>query len=572
MYFLVRRLTGRGASEAVEADFEGNELTFGSGGMVQLPGVSGSLQVQKSGDTGAKFSSRKLELELDGKPVKSGKLAVGDSLQLPGYTLELIAAPAGFDLAVQITPAEGRARIDHGRLNLAESAFSIRRASWMLALLVLVLFLIIPAVGLLRPELAAMLRDSPLPDDGLWSSGPLASAHRTAGIAEDCGACHSTPFVMVEDKSCIGCHRETREHVDLDIHDPAAFTGERCASCHREHNEPAWVVNRDKGLCVDCHADTATWDVPGASGMEQVHAFTADGHPDFRLAMLVPQGPGAAHGWEVTRQRRGSAPAQEQSNLKFDHEVHLDRDKVQHEGSGEALVCASCHTLNDDGEHFAPVTMDAHCRSCHTLNFDIFEPDLELPHGDLRAAIVAMEAHFIREFTDPDLRRERAGQKPRRVPGKRDAAASCVGSGLDCGRAEALKEAQYQFAETGCITCHEVTETGLTDISDRWFVQPVRVTDDWYPYSSFDHSAHLSLAADTEAEVCVACHEAPVSSVATDVLIPGQDNCLGCHDEHLGDSAVDCVGCHDFHQASGALSTLVRGATTGRAATGLQGD
>ena len=295
-----------------------------------------------------------------------------------------------------------------------------------------------------------------------------------------------------------------------------------------------------------------------------VTAFTAQRHPEFRLALLKPQGPGGAHGWAVERERIVPADAREQSNLKFNHEVHLDPGKVQDEASGEALACADCHLLQDDGQHFAPVTMDNHCRSCHGLSFDVFDPDIELPHGDLRAAITAMEAHFIREFTDPELRKQRAGQKPRRVPGKRQAAASCQGSGLDCGRAEAMKEAQYQFAETGCITCHEVTDSGADNLFDRWYVQPVRVTGDWYPSHPFDHSAHLALGLDAEAEVCTACHAATVSQVATDVLIPGQSNCLDCHDDDKGDSAVTCVGCHAFHMPGGTPSVLARAAGDGQ--------
>ena len=572
MYFLVRRLTGRGSSEALETDYQGDSLTLGQDAMLALPGIDGLLELKPDGSGGARFTSRRLEPTRDGEPAGSGTLAVGDSLELPGYVIDIVAPPSGFDLGVQITATGERPAAAYGRMELDGGLWSVRRASWVLALLVLLAFLLVPVAGLFQPELAGMLRESPLPDDGLWSSGPLASAHRTAGVAEDCQACHATPFVMVRDEACLACHRTTREHADLDVHDPALFTGERCASCHREHNEPAHLVISDKGVCTDCHADTGQWDVPGSSGMEPVHAFTAEGHPDFRLALLQPQGPGGAHGWLEVRERRSpQAVLSEQSNLKFDHAVHLDIDKVQNEATGESLGCASCHTLKEDGEHFEAVTMDNHCRSCHALNFDVFEPDLELPHGDTRAAIVAMEAHFIREFTDPELRRERAGQKPRRVPGKRYAAATCEGSGLDCGRAEAVKEAQYQFLETGCITCHQVEDTGLADISDRWFVQPVRVTADWYPHSRFDHSAHLSLAGGGEAELCASCHDAVSSSVATDVLIPGQDNCLACHDEKLGASLADCVACHAFHPKQGPLSILARGVTQNPAAMTTSG-
>ncbi len=114
-------------------------------------------------------------------------------------------------------------------------------------------------------------------------------------------------------------------------------------------------------------------------------------------------------------------------------------------------------------------------------------------------------------------------------------------------------------------------DTGLADISDRWFVQPVRVTADWYPFSRFDHAAHLSLAGGGEAELCASCHDAVSSTVATDVLIPGQDNCLACHDEKLGASMVDCVACHNFHQKQGPLSILARGVTQHPAAMTTSG-
>ena len=319
------------------------------------------------------------------------------------------------------------------------------------------------------------------------------------------------------------------------------------------------IVDRDKGLCTDCHAEPGRWNVEGASGMGAVSAFSASQHPPFRLALLQPEGPGAAHGWRVERSIwTGDEVLQERSNLKFNHQVHLDPDKVRDEGNSGALVCSTCHTLREDDEHFEPVSMDLHCRSCHALNFDVFEPDLELPHGDTRAAIVAMEAHFIREFTDPELRSERAMQKPRRVPGKRDAAATCSGTGLDCGRAEAMKEASYQFAETGCITCHEVTDTGLADIADRWFVEPVKITTDWYPYARFNHSSHLSLAGGSEQELCISCHDAAASRVSTDALIPARDGCLQCHDDDKGDTLVDCVSCHEFHQSAAPLSMTAR--------------
>jgi predicted CXXCH cytochrome family protein len=562
VYYLIRRKTGGGASEAQDTEYDVAQLTLGgeTGATVQLPGLGGVLEIQGTGEGSAKFSSGKLECIVGGKPQKKGKLSVGDTLDLPGYALEVIAAPQGFDFALQITAEKLTAAALFGTdLDLPATAWSIRRSAWIAVFLVLVLALILPGLALVSPELASILRGTPLPDDNSWSSGPLIDAHRTSGTSDDCQACHTTPFVMVEDNACLACHRDMTEHVNLEGHSPEMFTDTRCASCHREHNEPSRIVQSNKGLCVDCHADAQSMQLEEANPLMVVDGFSAGAHPEFRLALLQPQGPGGAHGWEEKRVRISDGPLAENSNLKFTHALHLDPEKVQDEGSGEALECVSCHTPKADDEHFEPISMDNNCRSCHGLSFDTFDPDLELPHGDLRAAIVAMEAHFIREFTDPVLRAERAGTKPRRVPGKRDSAGACEGNGLDCGRAEALKEAEYQFANTGCITCHVVVDTGLEDINDRWFVQPIRITEDWYPHSRFDHTSHLSLQWDEPLEVCESCHEASASEAAADILIPGRDNCLACHAEDTGRSvAVYCVSFQSIHQDIGSASSAAR--------------
>ena len=562
MYFLIRRKIGGGASEALDTEYEAAQLSLGgdADATVQLPGLEGVLEFDAKGGDRAKFSARRVDCSVNGKPGTGGQVSVGDQLKLPGFLLEVIPSPQGFDFALQITAEETATTAIFGSAqDLAATRWSVRRSAWIFALVVLAIGLIGPGLGLLDPKVATFLRATPLPDDGLWSSGPLVDAHGTAGITTDCQACHTTPFVMVEDGACLDCHREMTEHVTLDGHATEQFTGTRCASCHREHNEPGQIVQRQKGLCVDCHAEPAEMQIGSDNPIQAVAGFTAQAHPEFRLALLKSQGKGGAHGWIEERTRPSGSELLEASNLKFTHTVHLDPEKVQETSSSEALVCASCHTLKDDGEHFEPVTMDNHCRSCHSLSYDVFEPRLELPHGNLRAAVVAMEAHFIREFTDPDLRRQRAATKPRRVPGKRDSAATCEGSGLDCGRAEALKEAEYQFANTGCITCHVVVDTGLDDINDRWYVQPIRISGDWYPHSRFDHASHLSQAWDDSREVCESCHEASASEKSSDILIPGQDNCLECHAEDSGRSvAVDCVSCHAFHQDSATLSSSVR--------------
>lgn len=553
MVFLVRRLTGGVDAEASDIEYEGANLVLGSSDNagVALPGLDGDVVVKSGKGGSCSLSGRGVRLQIDDKEVSSGRLSVGESASAGGYRILIIDPPTGFDTALQIEAVE--VEILESEDALHRAPFSLRTVGWTLALLILIGTLVLPLTSFLAPSVGEKLSELPLPDDALWSSGPLHEAHQRAGIADDCGACHSEPFVMVEDASCIACHGQLTEHAGDSVHPQSEFTEARCGSCHREHNEPQHLVRRDPPLCTDCHAEPADWQRDAGPQLRAVGGFSADAHPEFRVAHWIPKGPNGSLGWELERSPGPATQVEDTSGLKFNHEVHLDVEKVQREQSGEALACGDCHTLEDSGEHFETISMDAHCRDCHGLGFDSFEPDLELPHGDLRDVIVAMEAHFIREFTDPVLREARANKKPRRLVGKRfrEAATTCEGSGLECGRLEAAREARYQLEETGCVTCHEVTDTAREELRDRWLIHPVRLTGDFFVESEFDHLSHLSQASESADALCESCHTASVSVTSTDLLMPAQDNCLQCHGDKQATVESDCVTCHSFHRAAG---------------------
>lgn len=561
MYFLIRKLTGGADAEAVDSEYSGDRLVLGASdnAAVVLPGLTGEIVVSGKGDGACTVTGRGLQLRLDGSEVARATLPVGGEVNAGDYLLRVLDPPAGFDVALQLeTETALSDSATRASQSVDKAPFSLRAVSWSLVLLIIIGALALPLAGVFSPPLGETLRNTALPDDSLWTSGPLHEAHQRAGVGDDCGACHGKPFVMVEDASCLGCHQQLTEHADVQHHPIEAFAGERCASCHREHNEPARLVRRDPPLCTDCHADPAQWASNAGDTLRSVSGFEASSHPEFQVAHWVPEGIDAALGWRLARRPGPAVELEETSGLKFNHAVHLDEDKVQREQSGAPMACADCHQLKDSGEHFEPVSMDTHCRACHSLGFDSYEPKLELPHGDLRAAIVAMEAHFIREFTDPVLRQERAGQRPRRVPGKRDASGTCTDSGLACGREEAAREAQYQLAETGCITCHDVRDTGSAELSDRWAIHPVRLTTDYFVEARFDHLSHMSQASDSPDALCEDCHGASVSQSAVDVLMPARDSCLQCHGDDRAEAATDCVSCHSFHRVFGSPVTDTR--------------
>jgi predicted CXXCH cytochrome family protein len=559
MQLLLRRSADDGTGESQDHELSAASPRLGASSRCdfQLPGLPHDIRIRAAREGALELRCGARALKRDGELLARCRLRPGEAVESGGYRFAVIDAPVGFDAGLEVAGEANYIAALTAQVQQGIRPWSMRGAAWAGGLLILLLFLVLPFLAIDQSAVATVTALPGFPDDRHWSSGELSSVHRAAGIAEDCGSCHQKPFQTVRDAVCLDCHQDMREHADVHSFNTVAFSGERCAACHREHNEPERLVRRDNPLCVDCHATPGDWG-EADTALLAVSAFAEGRHPEFRISRWVPEGEGAAHGWRLERTRAHPETLEDTSRLKFNHAVHLDAGKVQQSDTGEGLECASCHVAKDSGEHFETVRMDAHCRDCHGLNFDPFDPDIELPHGNTRAAFEAMEAHFIREFTDPVLRAERARQQPRRLPGKRMGAAACEGSGLDCGRREAESEAAYQFADTGCVTCHVVRDTGAEAAIDRWFVHPVRLTSDWYSQSRFSHRSHLSLAGRSGDAVCLDCHAADVSTQATDVLLPAQDNCLQCHNADRQSVAVDCVGCHQFHRAEGSPSLQVR--------------
>ena len=512
MRFLIRRTDRGGAS--LDEQYSGVRLTVGGGSaIVPLAGVAGALRFKAVGGGKAKWRSKQAGCLVEGRVRKRGSLSPGDVLELPPYAVTVMSPPAQFDLMLRIeASADVAASARYGqRLDLRATAWSVRKMAWLFGTLVLALGLLIPAASVLYPPAASFVREAPLPDDSLWATGPLHPAH--AAVA--CQECHATPFVMVEDAACTECHALTADHAPLGADEAHAglFAAHRCASCHREHNEPEHLVRQDETLCVDCHGDQA---LPPVAG--EVHAFTAAGHPPFRLTLLRPPEDGDAD-WLPVRARQDGA-LEETSNLQFSHVQHLGDERIvlEAERLGLDWDCGACHQPADDAG-FRPIDMELHCRSCHDLRL---EPGLHLPHGDAHAARVFMEDHFFRVLATsaPDAGAPRRGRR-------RAAATACAAGDVQCWRREASRRAAAQF-DISCQTCH------------GGGVQPVALATMWYVAARFDHASHSTQA-------CSECHDASDSRRAEDILIPPRDACLTCHSQDHGPVPLVCLDCHRFH-------------------------
>jgi hypothetical protein len=91
-----------------------------------------------------------------------------------------------------------------------------------------------------------------------------------------------------------------------------------------------------------------------------------------------------------------------------------------------------------------------------------------------------------------------------------------------------------------CLKCHELAGPKLA---------PVTVAEPVMARSLFDHAPHV-IQAD-----CAACHATvETSGLATDVNVPGVENCQACHQPN--EARADCATCHVYHPPS--VAALLR--------------
>ncbi len=470
---------------------------------------------------------------VNGRSQRDARLAVGDVIEVGANILRVIEPEGGADFAItfELSPD---ARVEDLASEWSRPAtsllgFSKRQLSWFAVGAVALFAFVLPMLSIVHDGTASVMRASSLlPDDGLWLAGPVHSAH--SSTATECGNCHVTLFERVPDSACLNCHAAAR-HVEADS--PHAVLGtERCASCHLEHNEPPQLVKRHQGLCADCHAD-----LPDDVGLDSATDFL-DAHPEFRATLLQPLG----DEWQVTRVPLANAANADRSNLKFDHAVHLDPAGIITPEGRRVVECAECHVPETGGAGMQPVQMDRHCSGCHTLSFDPDDPTRSVPHGDPPAVVQVLVEYYSARLLgdDPDApaqRLRRPGQSLTRADRDRAAAEA---------RVQALAVAEDLFERQACANCHEVTRSADGEVP--WRVQPVRLTQTFFPHANFSHAAH-----DTEVTSCDGCHDASTSTSAGDVLIPGIGSCRDCHGSGVArrnsrsQIPSTCIMCHSFH-------------------------
>jgi len=514
----------------------------------------GGLQVEALGTLG---------FGIDGRVVSKAAVdpATGAEIEL-GSSRLTIAKEAGDAISITIKQAEEKgAKVDTvAGFALASALPSKRAMAWVFSLAILVLLLSIPVFTHLTRDKAAPGEPAPMVDqvafDSTWSSGELSLAHHD--LKDNCEACHATPFVSVQDNTCLTCHEELGEHAakprlakgmaplpageawqwavaqTLGKEGPGS-----CTSCHLEHEGKVRQQAATQQFCSDCHdaLDTRLSDV----GFGNANNF-GEKHPQFRPTFYT------AYGQDEPVRVSLDKKIEEKSGLKFPHDIHMDaqggvaRMAISLPNYEEPLDCASCHALTQDEVGFEPVEMEDSCESCHSLVSGRSGSGFtSLRHGDvddLMEDLARIDRSPRRPVSPVARGRTRPGQFAR-------GGTYAVNFGRPASSLISINRALMPGGT--CGDCHINTRTdGRPDLV------PVNIPDRYMQHGFFSHKAH-------EEEKCTDCHEANTSKASTDLLLPGLKSCRDCHiGEVLPSRAMTvavkddevpstCAMCHGYH-------------------------
>ncbi len=522
-------------------------------------------------EDGALYMDALAPVQLNGRPENTVRLAVGQQITVGPYEFIVEQIDDGADpTASRLTLSFAlRPQADEGMRPIAPDGIvqgwlTRRRLAWVLSLAVLLFCALIPVwraydlQGAPRSEAAlahgggtgalAGLRvfvGTHLGQlDNFWNPGTIASAHQ--GFGAECSSCHARPFERVADTSCTACHKRVGDHVRDPVVQHAAFEGQRCATCHKEHQGERSMRMVDAIGCEQCHSNLQAH--APQSRLANVSDFARD-HPPFRLSVRTGAGAGEVQRIAQTSQMRN------ETGLKFPHDKHLSLEGIQSpqgpaDTKGRVVMgCADCHRLDPSGTRYEPIRMARDCQGCHRLSVDPQAPERQVPHGEPAVVATAVREIFASLAVDRVPSRVVTVNSLLQRPGADPAATAVLPAGRFVqDRSRSTLAAMFELPNGVCLTCHEVRKDGPgsgpgAKAEVPWRVLPVVMTEHWLPQSRFSHAQHKN--AD-----CASCHQAETSKQSSQVLIPPLETCQTCHagTKRDEDKVVSrCDSCHTFH-------------------------
>ena len=502
------------------------------------------------------------DLRLNGAIIRKAHLNVGDVIGIGPYELVVADPEDGIHIAVTlelIHPIgdDVESLLSRSTLTTNNIGLTKRASSWVLASLTLILFLALPLFMADNPlsnyfnaptsdkNSNSMVNSNDIDFDVSWVSGEVMNSHKF--FANDCAACHTKAFVMVEDAACTACHTKQHGHIDKVKFPSKELTSTRCATCHTDHQGPHPVRAAKQALCSDCHNDLDT----KVEGMHLANVSDfATNHPQFKPTVWQDPSKGI--------QKRISLDDNplEVSNLKFPHKTHMNVNRMRNPTTGKntQLECASCHVPEISGAYLEPVKMEEHCGDCHLLTFDSIAPKRMVSHGKPEEIYRELAEFYsalalkggVTDKAAPEIVRRRPGTPLVNEEEKKEA--------LQWADFKTKKASRYLFSASQCGSCHEITPDQKN--ASGYSVEPVKVTQIWQPKSVFDHGKHKDVA-------CAECHAADTSMKSSDVLLPKIEGCQTCHGGEQATEKIPstCISCHGFHRDEVAIMGSASGKT-----------
>jgi hypothetical protein len=473
-------------------------------------------------------------IRINGSIEQIATLSPGMRIEIGPYLLTVEPAPDGHDIALSVEIIQTLLEQDAEKTcrtaptTLAGLGLSKRKFGLILAVCIIFLFLLLPILPGISSAIDKWQSSLPITLTGSWSPGPLAGGHNVFGAK--CSTCHQHPFRPVPDDACSECHKQVEKHLaKKDLH-ANIFKKVRCTSCHLDHIGQAGLVLHNSSGCVSCHGDLKRRNADTTRG--NVRDFGSD-HPPFHITLQDGKN-------SIRIQQTEKGKLIEKSQLKYSHQVHLDKKGVSTPLGRTVMVCQDCHKIDAAGTHFAPMTMRMTCQQsrCHTLYFT--EPvEGKVPHGSESEVMNKAREFYARWLADSPAKNKEACAQT-------SSAGNTAQQTLECASDLAQKYvARTLFKESGedleCGLCHEIEPTGENDVP--WKIVPLQITRDFQPGAVFAHSKHDTLG-------CTECHDKTGSRSSADVAMPTIEKCRECHAGSRtakGKVRSTCDSCHLFH-------------------------
>lgn len=430
-------------------------------------------------------------------------------------------------------------------------------------------------------------------NEEFFNSGTISSGHKT--IARDCAQCHDkgaalqNDFTLAKfqsivkdrfhrgldftsiDRKCQACHEKHPPFgmpKKYDLHEPNVVENRACSICHQEHLGPGPMKQVADLHCASCHNNAGIMEASAKKGATlPPAAFHLRPHPPQQIIFEMPR---PARGYtQVFSSFDGDHPefqliaqkARDPDLLRFNHQRHFATDIPP--VNGQKLDCNYCHKPEPGGRYYQRISFATNCQACHALQFDVKNPELKIPHGDValvRTFLRTLPAQYgdyarlkkgqtrdgdIQNFVAQQIRQLqeqfRTGEELERA----------VFFSVDPYKPQRQATAPVRANFAGCAFCHEVKAAGSAPVVTK----PILV-DRWMPQAHFNHAKHASVK-------CDECHQARQSRDTGDVLMPAKANCVVCHSPQTKKVASDCITCHNYHAPSQVAATEVRADSRG---------